>query len=152
MTNRTPDEDFLADFADPFEYVRWKHGGRGFTACCPVEAHDDQSPSLSVDLADDGPSLLVHCFGGCEVEEVLDALGLTFRDLYNGSMPRASKPPRRNPEDAKWERVAERALEQQWREAQPWYWQYRAAICEWAGLKLEARNCLVHAALLEEGR
>lgn len=148
MTNRTPDEDFLDGFADRFEQVRWNPGGLGFNASCPVETHEDRRPSLSVDLSDEG-SLLVYCFGGCEVEEVMAALALTLRDLFNRPTLRTRRSsPHKPTEQAKWERVAERAEEQQRRELQPWYWQYRAAICGWAGLELEARLCLVHAELL----
>ena len=48
-------------------------------ACCP--AHADKSPSLSIRELADG-RVLVHCFGGCSVEEVLGAVGLTFDDLF----------------------------------------------------------------------
>lgn len=48
-------------------------------ALCP--AHADKSPSLSVRELDDG-RVLVHCFSGCEVHAVLDAVGLTYADLY----------------------------------------------------------------------
>ena len=48
-------------------------------ARCP--AHSDRSPSLSV--RDTGDRVLVHCFAGCATEDVLAAVGLTFRDLYS---------------------------------------------------------------------
>ena len=48
-------------------------------ARCP--AHDDRSPSLGVTQKDDG-RILFHCFAGCEAEDVLSAVGLTFGDLY----------------------------------------------------------------------
>ncbi len=47
-------------------------------ACCP--AHDDRSPSLSV--MDDNGKILIHCFGGCEVGDILAALGMEFTDLF----------------------------------------------------------------------
>ena len=47
-------------------------------ARCP--AHDDRSPSLSIKDCGDG-RVLVHCFAGCETEDVLSAIGLTFADL-----------------------------------------------------------------------
>jgi hypothetical protein len=50
-----------------------------WTACCP--SHEDKNPSLAVKVSEDG-RILVHCFGGCSVEEVLEAVGLTFLDLY----------------------------------------------------------------------
>ena len=44
-------------------------------------AHDDRSPSLSIRYADN--KLLVYCHAGCATEDVLAAVGLTFRDLYS---------------------------------------------------------------------
>lgn len=49
-----------------------------WVACCP--AHDDRSPSLTVKDAGDG-RILVHCFAGCPVEEVVGAVGMTLADL-----------------------------------------------------------------------
>jgi len=46
---------------------------------CP--AHDDRNPSLSINVGGDGRTL-VCCHAGCDVENVLEALGLTFRDLF----------------------------------------------------------------------
>ncbi len=57
-----------------------KETGYGkYVARCP--AHDDRSPSLSVSEGDND-TVLVHCFSGCETEDVLSAVGLTFSDLY----------------------------------------------------------------------
>ena len=53
--------------------------GSGFMACCP--AHDDSTPSLGVRELEDG-TVLVHCFGGCSVEQVLSAVGLEFDALF----------------------------------------------------------------------
>ena len=54
--------------------------GKGtWTACCP--AHNDKSPSLAVRETEDG-RVLLHCFSGCDVESILDAVGLTFDDLF----------------------------------------------------------------------
>lgn len=60
-----------------FEGVR-KTGPDKFQARCP--AHADKSPSLSIREMADG-RVLLHCFAGCEVEAVLGAVGLTFRDV-----------------------------------------------------------------------
>lgn len=65
-----------------------------WTAHCP--AHPDSHPSLSI--RDTGERVLVHCFGGCDPEAVLWAVGLRFADLFAstspcpavGSAPRAS--------------------------------------------------------------
>jgi putative DNA primase/helicase len=48
-----------------------RKSGRGWSACCP--AHDDSTPSLSIQDADDG-RVLVHCHAGCEQAEVITAL------------------------------------------------------------------------------
>ena len=56
----------------------WKKSGEGYTALCP--AHDDRNPSLSIRESEDG-KLLVHCHAGCCTEGVLDAVGLTIKDI-----------------------------------------------------------------------
>lgn len=61
-----------------------------WSACCP--AHDDNGPSLSVRETPDG-AVLLHCFAGCTVAEVADALGLHMSDLFpprelSGSEPK----------------------------------------------------------------
>ncbi len=61
-------------------------------ACCP--AHDDRTASLSIRELDDG-RVLVHCFAGCSVEEVLGAAGLTFDALYPEKPIEHGKPERR---------------------------------------------------------
>jgi putative DNA primase/helicase len=59
--------------------------GHGYKARCPVPAHGrgrgDPNPSLSVSEGDDG-RVLVKCRTGCESKDVLDALGLSWADLY----------------------------------------------------------------------
>lgn len=50
-----------------------------YLACCP--AHPDKHPPLNVRELDDG-RILVKCFAGCSVEEVLDAVGLEFDALF----------------------------------------------------------------------
>jgi hypothetical protein len=48
-------------------------------ACCP--AHDDKHPSLSIKETEDG-IVLIHCFAGCTVHEVVAATGLDISDLF----------------------------------------------------------------------
>ena len=52
-------------------------GPNRWLARCP--AHDDRSPSLSI--TDRDGRVLLHCFGGCETEDVLGAVGLRFSDI-----------------------------------------------------------------------
>ena len=73
-----------------------KRTGDGrWIACCP--AHADKSPSLSIRYTDD--RILLYCFGGCAVDAVASAIGLTLADLMpehihaNGSKPVNSKIP-----------------------------------------------------------
>lgn len=65
-----------SDILERLDGVR--KSGDGFIAKCP--AHDDRSPSLSIKQCDDG-RILLHCFAGCDVEDVCSALGLTLADL-----------------------------------------------------------------------
>ena len=54
-------------------------GARQWLARCP--AHPDRSPSLSV--AEKDGRVLVHCFAGCAVDDVLEAVGLSLGDLFD---------------------------------------------------------------------
>ena len=64
-------------------------GNSKYLACCP--AHDDRSPSLSIRETKDG-QILLNCFAGCDVHSVLDALGLTFSDVYPEPLGHHFKP------------------------------------------------------------
>ncbi len=70
--------NITSNFLDHLQKVRRTGPGR-WVACCP--AHDDKSPSLAIREAEDG-RLLVHCFSGCSVQEVVTALGLELSDLF----------------------------------------------------------------------
>jgi hypothetical protein len=48
--------------------------------CCP--AHDDDQPSLSVSEGKDG-RVLLHCHAGCATQEIVEAAGLEWRDLFS---------------------------------------------------------------------
>ncbi|MEP6908064.1 MAG: hypothetical protein ABI858_08810 [Pseudoxanthomonas sp.] len=52
---------------------------QGWRAHCP--AHGGKSASLAVTEADNG-TLLLHCFAGCQVHDVLAAVGLEVSDLF----------------------------------------------------------------------
>ncbi|MER3426470.1 MAG: hypothetical protein C4299_04890, partial [Thermoleophilia bacterium] len=68
-------------------------------ARCPVPTHGkgwgDRNPSLSVSEAPDG-RILLHCFAGCTLEEILEAIGLEKRDLFpaHGHGPYLDRRPR----------------------------------------------------------
>jgi hypothetical protein len=72
---------------DRLERVKQMGPGR-WLARCP--AHQDKSPSLSIRELDDG-RVLLHDFGGCEIGDVLAALGLSMSELFEkplGELPR----------------------------------------------------------------
>ena len=58
--------------------VRQRQSGQ-WSACCP--AHDDKVPSLSVRETPEG-AVLLHCFAGCSVAEIVSTLGLEMSDLF----------------------------------------------------------------------
>lgn len=62
---------------DRLEQVKATGQGK-WLARCP--AHDDRSPSLAIREADD--RILIHCFSGCDVQQVLQAVGLQMVDLF----------------------------------------------------------------------
>ena len=70
-------------------------GNGKYLACCP--AHPDRSPSLAIKQTDD-EKLLLHCFSGCSVVDILGAIGLELSDLMpeNPSYQKGNKPPRFN--------------------------------------------------------
>ena len=73
------------------EKVR-KTGRDSWVACCP--AHDDRNPSMTLRELDDG-RILLHCFAGCSVEEVLASTGLSFDALVPEKPLEHGKPERR---------------------------------------------------------
>jgi len=76
-----------------------KRTGDGrYVACCP--AHDDSSPSLTVRELPDG-RVLMHCFGGCDIESILSAMNLQLADLFPEAIMQHGRPNQRpfNPSD-----------------------------------------------------
>ena len=78
-----------ATLLDRLDGVRQAGPGR-WMARCP--AHQDRSPSLSVRETDN--RILVHCFGGCDVGEVLVAVGLALADLFDSPLDHHRAPVR----------------------------------------------------------
>jgi hypothetical protein len=67
--------------------------GRGTWLCrCP--SHADKSPSMTVRECDDG-RVLVHCFAGCSVNDILGSVGLEFDALFPPKPIEHAKPLRR---------------------------------------------------------
>jgi hypothetical protein len=67
----------LRRVVEALETKGYRRSGRLWS--CP--AHDDRNPSLSVDYRDG--KVLLHCFAGCEVTQILAKLGLELSDLFD---------------------------------------------------------------------
>lgn len=63
-----------------------------WSAKCP--SHKDRTASLSVRELDDG-QVLVHCFAGCSVHDVLGAIGIDIAELFPEKAPHHRRPERR---------------------------------------------------------
>lgn len=66
------------DLLSKLEGVRQTGRGRWLARCT---GHEDKSPSLSIRELDDG-RILLRCFAGCSVEEVVGGAGLQLQDLF----------------------------------------------------------------------
>lgn len=77
------------------ERVRRSGPGR-WVARCP--AHKDRTASLSIRELDDG-RVLVHCFAGCAVADVVTAAGASMEDLFPPHLaaPGGGQPAERRP-------------------------------------------------------
>ena len=71
-----------ATLLDRLEAVKATGPGR-WIARCP--GHQDKAPSLSIREIDG--RILIHDFAGCAPADILAALGLSFRDLFDDSHP-----------------------------------------------------------------
>jgi hypothetical protein len=115
-TTLSPVEDDVDVLLARLEGVR-PAGPHSWMARCP--AHEDRDPSLSVSVREG--RVLVHCFAGCAPEAVLEAVGLTWKDLRGSdpwawspvpsrAKPQPSEPETPTPEDLeRWESLWERA-------------------------------------------
>jgi hypothetical protein len=68
----------LDEITGRLDHVRSFQKGRAMARC---PAHDDGRASLSLRELDDG-TVLLHCFAGCQPIDVVQALGLEFRNLF----------------------------------------------------------------------
>ena len=67
-----------------------KKSGNGYMGNCP--AHEDAISSLSVSTGESG-RILLKCFAGCKVEDIVSAMGIAMTDIMGNSVskPTASK-------------------------------------------------------------
>lgn len=78
--------------------------GRGWRADCPI-GHRSRG-ALSVTVGDDD-RVLLHCFAGCDVADVLASVGLTVSDLFVRRVTHAATPQERR-------ELRQRAKASQW--------------------------------------
>lgn len=69
----------INDILSRLEGVKPGAGQNQYIARCP--AHMDQHQSLSIGVGSDG-RILLNCFAGCDTEEIVEAMGLTMKDLF----------------------------------------------------------------------
>lgn len=70
-------DEILTKFEHP------KRVGKGYQVKCP--AHQDRVASLSI--SNGGGKILLHCHAGCEVQSIVEALGLKMADLFSEPKP-----------------------------------------------------------------
>jgi len=79
-------EDFISRFQ------KTRKTGQGVLVRCPHHDDSDKTPSLSISPARDG-GVLVKCFAGCTMPEIVGALGLQPKDLFAKELPVKFTPP-----------------------------------------------------------
>lgn len=87
---RTVDRAYFETFCSHFDVRRWGHGGNTAHAICLT--HEDQQPSLDIDLKNG--QILMTCRAGCANEDILAAAGMTFADFWppsDESLPKSSR-------------------------------------------------------------
>jgi hypothetical protein len=62
---------------------RVKGRAGSYVACCP--AHEDSSPSLAVKEVEG--KIILHCFAGCSVNDIVGAVGMDMTDLFPPKAP-----------------------------------------------------------------
>ena len=66
-----------------------KNGPNSWMALC--SSHDDRSRSLKVSHGGDGRTL-IHCFAGCEPDNILAAVGMSIEDMFDDPLYHKAKP------------------------------------------------------------
>lgn len=78
MRSRISFDEFLSRFPDAKRIKTAKGCKRTYQAKCPC--HNDKEASLTISETNDG-KILLHCHAGCNTEDILEAVGFTFKDL-----------------------------------------------------------------------
>lgn len=107
-------------------------GSNGARAQCPSHQSRGLSLALRPATKDDGP-IGLKCFAGCEAADVLEAISLQLKDLYEPKDKRDWTPSKPRPKPTPFserfpdpEHLCDRILKQEAIEATPEYWDHRA--------------------------
>ena len=73
---------YLEEIINHFDGVK-KTGSNQYSCRCP--SHKDKSNSLGI--TSDGDRILMNCFAGCDVKSILDASGLSWKDIMPSKEP-----------------------------------------------------------------
>lgn len=117
---------------------------RGGSARASGLCHESRPTSLTLSVRRGERGALIRCWRGCELDAVLDALGLQRRDLFDGDPPEGYTPPARRVltpwermlegagvrSSVPFEHVLDRIAQQAALEASPTYLLRRARECE----------------------
>ncbi|MEU4449892.1 hypothetical protein AB0F44_01110 [Nocardioides sp. NPDC023903] len=103
------------------------HGGRVVRgrADCPLRHHKSRlSVSVRPGVTDDGRArAIVKCHAGCSTPDILAAVGLSTRDLFDGARRAGYRPPTipASPNPATWDRMMQTLYgEADWRRYPTW--------------------------------
>jgi len=69
----------------------YQSGTDQYQCLCPV--HNDKNASLGIKFQDD--KVIMHCFAGCQTEDILKSIGLTWNDIMPNSVDDDWKPSHR---------------------------------------------------------
>jgi len=85
-----PAKETFEHLLDTLMNVKRSGSNGNYTARCP--GHDDKANSLSLTYKDG--NILLKCFAGCELQEILEPLNIKSSELFTTSkIPPSSKPP-----------------------------------------------------------
>lgn len=79
--------DTIVGALEPLGTVKHEGSGKAMAQC---PSHDDNKASLSIKHL--GDKVGVHCFAGCHAEDIVFALGLELKDLFDDEPEQSSGP------------------------------------------------------------
>lgn len=68
----------VKDFLSRFDSVK-SSGGNKYQAICPC--HNDHEASLTITIS--SKKILLHCHAGCETKDIVNAIGVDYKDLFD---------------------------------------------------------------------